>query len=278
MDVKVIIILTLLVSSLQAEVLPTLEDCSLRSEQFGGHNKMNPSCFDRVKESAVDQTHFASKENSFSAFVYKNLIASKESYEDGQEIVRFIGGEESMLHEIHEIYPSPNYKEISVLNTNKNGDREILTFKSNRNGNVRPRHYQHPLITDLRNILWNPIGDKILFYSPKHNKIFIIPYNANTQTIHKEELPSFINFPLRQRYDDLRPTLFTFYQNELVIYSHKSKLYCRFLLRENLAAEIKVFQLDADMDTPDKLEITKEGEVVLSNRLGEFLRFKGLMK
>ena len=114
------------------------ERCLNQAQYLGGVNKINEGCYDILKPLTDDSLIRTAIKEKFEVFAYQNILAFK----DDDNGVRFISGASSKLVNARRIELSADEKEVTILNQNSH-DTQILSFKSDRDGNVKPRLLTH---------------------------------------------------------------------------------------------------------------------------------------
>jgi hypothetical protein len=150
-------ILLLLLSFSAMAKLPHKDTCLRQASNYGGKNVINKKCYN-VALNQEDALILSNADSSFTAVSWKNVLfinktftkkvkGKTKKYRD----LNMISGNESMIKEIVSMDIMSDGSEVILLNKEQ-GKCNILAFKSNRSGNVRPRYIEANELAHCRDI------------------------------------------------------------------------------------------------------------------------------
>lgn len=156
------------------------ESCLNEIKFVGGKNNISPSCFDLAPQTSV-YNHRLLADEKFELKAWERIVFVK-NLKTGY--LTSIAGGKTQLYKILSLDYDDENKLIYVLNQNESGDKSILSFKINWQGNVFPFKsiLKGDLPQDLKQVIFDEASDQLLGLSESGKVIYSLSPGESRHT------------------------------------------------------------------------------------------------
>lgn len=205
--------------------------CQKAAMEVGGINTVPVKCFDIISKHKKN-IEIKKRNGDYQIIGWKNIIFIKEKFKDKdnkviKEDLRILAGGATKITDVRDMVISRDFKWLYVLNKN-NTESEVLAFKPDRNGNVKPRIIKTKKLKDARKIYLSQDNSELFVLS--NNFMLIVDAYSNSRSEIDGYKPVTVNFIKNEKLYDA--THFELSKYEVIVIFPSSKTVVAYSLQD----------------------------------------------